>query len=89
MDSSNLSVGNSLYVSTKYALARWVRRVSASWAANGVRINPPRECNRAKIIQRNYQRKISAGSGYAGITDDTVKSLNRRQDEGTIITARA
>lgn len=39
MDSSNLSVGNSLYVSTKYALARWVRRVSASWAANGVRIN--------------------------------------------------
>lgn len=39
MDASNLSVGNSLYVSTKYALARWVRRVSASWAANGVRIN--------------------------------------------------
>ena len=25
MDSTNLSVGNSLYVSTKYALARWVR----------------------------------------------------------------
>ena len=39
LDSSSLSVGNSLYVSTKYALARWVRRVSASWAANGVRIN--------------------------------------------------
>ncbi|MFQ8981035.1 MAG: SDR family oxidoreductase [Waltera sp.] len=39
MDSTNLSVGNSLYVSTKYALARWVRRVSATWAANGVRIN--------------------------------------------------
>lgn len=39
MDASNLSVGNSLYVSTKYALARWVRRVSSSWAANGVRIN--------------------------------------------------
>ena len=38
MDSTNLSVGNSLYVSTKYALARWVRRVSATWAANGVRI---------------------------------------------------
>ena len=30
MDSTNLSVGNSLYVSTKYALARWVRRVSAT-----------------------------------------------------------
>ena len=39
LDSSSLSVGNSLYVSTKYALARRVRRVSASWAANGVRIN--------------------------------------------------
>jgi len=39
LDSTNLSVGNSVYVSTKYALARWVRRVSASWAANGVRIN--------------------------------------------------
>lgn len=39
LDSSSLSVGNSLYVSTKYALARWVRRISSSWAANGVRIN--------------------------------------------------
>ena len=38
-DDSNLSVGNSIYVTTKYAVARWVRRVSASWAANGVRIN--------------------------------------------------
>ena len=38
-DDTNLSVGNSIYVTTKYALARWVRRVSASWAANGVRIN--------------------------------------------------
>lgn len=38
-DDSDLSVGNSIYVTTKYALARWVRRVSASWAANGVRIN--------------------------------------------------
>ncbi len=39
LDSTNLSVGNSIYVTTKYALARWVRRVSATWAANGVRIN--------------------------------------------------
>ncbi len=38
-DSKNLSVGNSYYVATKYALALWVRRVSATWAANGVRIN--------------------------------------------------
>lgn len=39
LDDNNLSVGNSIYVTTKYALARWVRRVSATWAANGVRIN--------------------------------------------------
>ncbi len=38
-DSKNLSVGHSYYVATKYALALWARRVSASWAANGVRIN--------------------------------------------------
>lgn len=39
LDTSNLSIGNSIYVATKYALARWVRRVSSSWAARGVRIN--------------------------------------------------
>ena len=38
-DGTNLHVGNSIYVTTKYALARWVRRVSTAWAANGVRIN--------------------------------------------------
>lgn len=30
-DESSLAVGNSIYVTTKYALARWARRVSASW----------------------------------------------------------
>ena len=38
-DGTNLHVGNSIYVTTKYALARWVLRVSPAWAANGVRIN--------------------------------------------------
>lgn len=38
-DNDDLSMGNSIYVTTKYALARWARRVSSSWAANGVRIN--------------------------------------------------
>ncbi len=31
--------GHSIYVATKYALVRWMRRVSAQWAADGVRIN--------------------------------------------------
>lgn len=39
LDASDLSVGNSIYAASKYALARWVRRHSASYAANGVRIN--------------------------------------------------
>lgn len=38
-DGTDLHVGNSIYVTTKYALARWVRRVSPAWAASGVRIN--------------------------------------------------
>ena len=31
--------GNAIYATTKYALARWVRRISPSWGAAGVRIN--------------------------------------------------
>ncbi len=31
--------GHPIYVATKYALVRWMRRVSAQWAADGVRIN--------------------------------------------------
>lgn len=31
--------GHTFYAATKYALARWARRVSADWAAHGVRIN--------------------------------------------------
>lgn len=38
-DASDLSIGNSVYVASKYALTRWMRRRSASYAANGVRIN--------------------------------------------------
>lgn len=61
MDASNLSVGNSLYVSTKYALARWVRRVSASWAANGVRINAvaPGNVNTAMTATMSTSAKMA------------------------------
>ena len=30
---------HSFYAATKYALARWARRMSASWGARGVRLN--------------------------------------------------
>ncbi len=39
LNKSDLQTCHALYVATKYALARWVRRHSASFAANGVRIN--------------------------------------------------
>ncbi len=38
-DSSSPTVGQDMYVASKYALTRWVRRISVSWAANGVRVN--------------------------------------------------
>jgi NAD(P)-dependent dehydrogenase (short-subunit alcohol dehydrogenase family) len=33
------TIGNIMYVSTKMALVRWVRRVAPSWATHGVNIN--------------------------------------------------
>ncbi|MEF9972164.1 MAG: SDR family oxidoreductase, partial [Oscillospiraceae bacterium] len=33
------SAAHSFYAATKYALARWARRTSASWGARGVRLN--------------------------------------------------
>lgn len=61
LDSTNLSIGNSMYVSTKYALARWVRRVSASWAANGVRINAiaPGNVNTAMTATMSTSAKMA------------------------------
>jgi NAD(P)-dependent dehydrogenase (short-subunit alcohol dehydrogenase family) len=32
-------LGHTYYAATKYALARWARRMAASWGARGVRIN--------------------------------------------------
>lgn len=61
MDGTNLSVGNSIYVTSKYALARWVRRVSASWAANGVRINAvaPGNVNTAMTSGMSTSAKVA------------------------------
>lgn len=39
MDAKNLTVGHSVYIASKYALARYVRRCAATAAAKGVRIN--------------------------------------------------
>ena len=61
LDGSNLSVGNSIYVTTKYALARWVRRTASSWAANGVRINAvaPGNVNTAMTATMSTSAKMA------------------------------
>ena len=61
LDNSNLSIGNSMYVSTKYALARWVRRISSSWAANGIRINAiaPGNVNTAMTATMSTSAKMA------------------------------
>ncbi len=51
---------HSMYVASKYALARWMRRVSADWAARGVRINAiaPGNVETAMTARMNeYERK--------------------------------
>lgn len=61
LDGANLSVGNSIYVATKYALARWVRRHSASYAANGVRLNAvaPGNVNTAMTATMSINAKMA------------------------------
>lgn len=59
-DGNNLHVGNSYYVASKYALARWVRRVSSSWAANGVRINAVAPGNVATPLSASLGRDAKA-----------------------------
>ena len=39
IDAKNLTIGHSVYIASKYALARYVRRCAATAAAKGVRIN--------------------------------------------------
>lgn len=61
MDPTSLSNGNSVYVATKYALARWVRRHSASFAANGVRLNAvaPGNVNAAMTATMSTNSKMA------------------------------
>ena len=39
IEGSDPRTAHSYYVASKYALARWARRMSASWGAEGVRLN--------------------------------------------------
>ena len=61
LDQTSLSVGDSVYAAAKYALARWVRRHSASYAANGVRINAvaPGNVNTAMTATMSTNAKMA------------------------------
>ena len=62
LDTTNQTVGQSMYMATKYALARWVRRISASWAANGVRVNAVAPGN----VRTAMTDSLSDAAKYAG-----------------------
>ncbi len=57
----NQKDAHSMYVATKYALARWMRRVSADWAAKGVRINAvaPGNVETAMTAKLSPQERIA------------------------------
>ena len=53
--------GHAMYVATKYALARWMRRVSAHWASQGVRINAiaPGNVDTAMTAKLSPQERVA------------------------------
>ena len=57
----------SCYSSSKHALARWVRRVSSSWAADGLRINADMQVldTNAEVIPGLYAAGNCGGSVFA------------------------
>ena len=52
---------HTFYAATKYALARWARRMSASWGAQGVRINAvaPGNVRTAMTDQLGPQERVA------------------------------
>ena len=48
--------GNAMYLSSKIALAQWVRRVSSTWAAHGVNINAVAPGAVATSIMHGYKK---------------------------------
>lgn len=57
-------VGNDMYVSTKMALVRWVRRVAPSWAAGGVNVNAVAPGAVATTIMEGTLPKTLVEHGY-------------------------
>ncbi len=57
----NVKDAHSIYVATKYALARWMRRISSDWAAGGVRLNAiaPGNVETAMTARLSPQERIA------------------------------
>jgi NAD(P)-dependent dehydrogenase (short-subunit alcohol dehydrogenase family) len=57
-------MGNNMYVSSKMALARWVRRTAPSWAAHGVNLNAVAPGAVATTIMEGAVPKNLVDHGY-------------------------
>lgn len=81
MNKQDTGTGNSIYIAGKYALARWMRRHSASYAANGVRINAvaPGNVNASMAAIRPGNANMSGGAmrpGNANVSGGAMRSGN-------------
>lgn len=61
VEGTDPKTGHAYYAATKFALARWARRVSASWGAHGVRINAvaPGNVRTAMTAQLSPEHRIA------------------------------
>ena len=74
----------SCYSSSKHALARWVRRVSSSWAADGLRINAVAPGNTTTCLQEIWtefpaytQYQVRSALAKCGLTTEHIESQVR------------
>jgi NAD(P)-dependent dehydrogenase (short-subunit alcohol dehydrogenase family) len=81
-------VGNFMYVSTKMALARWVRRSAPSWAAHGVNLNAVAPGAVATTIMEGTLPKTLVEHGYY-IPMPTLYEQNRIMNPQEIAEALA
>jgi len=72
---------NAMYVSSKVALAAWVRRVSASWAISGVNINAAGPGGTATNIMEGFRKPTEASYYYPM---PVMHSENRAMDPATV-----
>ncbi len=78
--------GHSIYVASKYALARWMRRVSADWASRGVRINAiaPGNVETAMTAQMTPMQRVATMALPIPTLYDQEKLMDPAEIAGSI-----